>query len=141
MTRKTIIAIAALSFAFPGSMLAQKVGTSSLQFLKVMPTARATAMGDAYSTLAQGSDAVFWNPAGIAGSSSIEVAGTFIVWLFDSRQSALSSVFPIGDWGIAGLQLQYVDYGDIPVTRADRLEFVGSGGDYHYNPGLTGETF
>ncbi len=123
------------------TLYGQKVGTSSLQFLKVMPTARATAMGDAYSTLAQGSDAVFWNPSGIAGSSSIEVGGTFIIWLFDTRQSALSSVFPLGEWGIAGLQLQYVDYGDIPVTRADRLEFVGSGADYHYNPGLTGETF
>ncbi len=33
---------------------AQKVGTSSLQFLKVMPTARATAMGDAFVTLASG---------------------------------------------------------------------------------------
>lgn len=141
-SRPSIVILICLMFA-AGSMTlyGQKVGTSSLQFLKVMPTARATAMGDAYSTLAQGSDAVFWNPAGIAGSSSIEVAGTFIVWLFDSRQSALSSVFPIGDWGIAGLQLQYVDYGDIPVTRADRLEFVGSGADYHYNPGLTGETF
>ncbi|MEI6053715.1 MAG: hypothetical protein WCQ44_13500, partial [Opitutaceae bacterium] len=41
----------------------QKVGTTSLQFLKVMPTARATAMGDAFGSLASGADASFWNPA------------------------------------------------------------------------------
>jgi len=31
-----------------------------------MPCARATAMGDAYSVIASGADAVFWNPAGLA---------------------------------------------------------------------------
>jgi hypothetical protein len=36
---------------FSSSALSQKVGSTSMQFLKVMPCARATAMGDAYSVL------------------------------------------------------------------------------------------
>jgi hypothetical protein len=123
------------------TMYGQKVGTSSLQFLKVLPSARAAAMGEAYSTLAKGAEAVFWNPSGIAGGASVEVTGTFIVWLFDTRQSSIATAFSLGDWGTAGIQLQYVDYGDIPVTRADQLGFIGTGADYHYNPGLTGETY
>ena len=134
----TIIVIALLSTA---SVFAQKVGTSSLQFLKVMPTARAAAMGDAYSTLASGADAPFWNPAGLATGTEIELTGTHILWLFDTRQSTLAASLPMGEWGTVGVNLQYVDYGTINVTRPDRLVFVGSGAGYHYNPGLTGETY
>lgn len=134
-----ITLLVALTASLP--LYGQKVGTSSLQFLKIMPTARATAMGDAYSTLAVGSDAVFWNPAGMTYSPDIEVSGTFVMWLFDTRQTMLSSALPLGDWGVVGFQFQYVDYGKIPVTRTEYLGFVGSGTDYRYNPGLSGETF
>jgi hypothetical protein len=120
---------------------AQKVGTTSLQFLKVMPTARATAMGDAYATLASGADAAYWNPAGLANGSNIELSGTHILWLFDTRQSMLSAAVPMGEWGSFGIQLQYVDYGSINVTTNSALMFVGQGANYRYNPGLTGETF
>ncbi|NUN71380.1 MAG: PorV/PorQ family protein [Bacteroidetes bacterium] len=131
-----------LAFTAAAPLYGQKVGTSSLQFLKVTPTARASAMGDAYSTLAAGSDAVFWNPAGLAVGEQIEVTGTHILWLFDTRQSTLAGSFPLADLGgTVGLHLQYVDYGSIDVTRTDQLAFVGSGPDIHYNPGLTGETF
>ncbi len=85
--------------AMPQDLLwAQKVGTSSLQFLKVMPTARATALGDAYVTLAAGANAVFWNPAGLAAASVNDIAMTMTVWLFDTKQGALAYVVkPVTD--------------------------------------------
>ena len=50
---------------FTTSVYSQKVGTTSMQFLKVMPCARGTALGDAYSVLATGAEAgileSFWN--------------------------------------------------------------------------------
>lgn len=137
----SVLTILAVMLFCSAPVRAQKVGTSSLQFLKVMPTARAAAMGDAYSTLASGADAAFWNPAGLANSPDIEVTGTHILWLFDTRQSTLAASIPMGEWGTVGVNLQYVDYGSIDVTRPDRLVFTGSGASYHYNPGLTGETF
>lgn len=105
---------------------AQKVGTTSLQFLKVMPTARASAMGDAYVSLATGADAVFWNPGGLAWTETSELSITYIDWIFDTYQGALSYALPIVNWGVFGFQLQYVDYGTFE-------EAVGSG--------LTGRTF
>lgn len=129
----------ALSISVP--VYGQKVGTSSLQFLKVMPTARAAAMGDAYSTLAAGAEAAYWNPAGVATGTDIEISGSLVLWLFDTRQSMLAAAVPMGEWGTVGVQLQYVDYGSINVTRTDQLQFTGTGADYHFNPGLTGETF
>jgi hypothetical protein len=106
-----------------------------------MPTARATAMGDAFTTLATGADAVFWNPAGVAHTQYPEFAGTLTLWLFDSRQGALSFAYPMGDWGSLGVQLQYVDYGSIQETRVDQLRFVGDPSSSGYNPGLTGRSF
>ncbi len=122
-------------------MVAQKVGTTSMQFLKVMPTARATAMGDAFATLATGADAVFWNPAGLTSSAMIEASTTVTMWLFDTKQGALAASVPLGNFGTVGVQVQYVDFGDIRETRVDELQFVGSGSNQRYNPGLTGSTF
>ena len=103
---------------------AQKVGTSSFQFLKVMPGARATALGDAYVTMAAGADALFWNPAGLVLATDHHIATTYTLWLFDSRQTALGSALPLGDFGTLGLQLQYVDYGEIEETNVENLKFV-----------------
>lgn len=132
--------VAILLLSVEGAV-AQKVGTTSMQFLKVMPTARATAMGDAFATLATGADAVFWNPAGLTGSSMIEASTTVTMWLFDTKQGALAASIPFGSYGSIGVQLQYVDFGEIRETRVDQLQFVGTGGNQRYNPGLTGSTF
>ncbi|QXD14091.1 PorV/PorQ family protein [Rhodocaloribacter litoris] len=120
------------------SAAAQKVGTTSFQFLKVMPVARATAMGDAYAALARGAEALFWNPAGLALTDGIEVTGTHIPYLVDTRISSAGLAFALGDFGRLGLQIQYVDYGDLVETRTDLLGFNADG---TFNPGLTGNTF
>ena len=120
---------------------AQKVGTSSLQFLKVMPTARATALGDAYVTLASGADALFWNPGGLTAATTHHIAMTMTMWLFDTKQGAFGYALPLGELGTVGVQVQYVDFGQIQETRVDQLQFVGAPGNQVYNPGLTGNTF
>ncbi len=117
---------------------AQKVGTTSFQFLKVMPSARATGMGEAFTAVARGSDALFWNPAGLTSVEKMQVSATQVLWLFDTGQSAVAFGANAGRWGHVGVQFQYVDYGAIEETRVEDLGF-GQGGTY--NPGLTGATF
>jgi len=125
-----------------GQIHAQKVGTSSLQFLKVMPTARATAMGDAYVSLSGGADATFWNPAGLTKLENHELSSTLTMWLFDTKQIALAYGLPMGDWGTLGFQFQYVDFGSIEETRADAVDLVvPPNGAPFFNAGLTGRTF
>ena len=80
----------------PVPVLAQKVGSTSMQFLKVMPCARATAMGEAYSVLATGAEAIFWNPAGMASlqnnpTHSSEASLTYVRWIFETQQGALAA--------------------------------------------------
>jgi hypothetical protein len=126
-----------LLLAMPNPAHAQKVAVTSHQFLKVMPSARATAMGDAFTTMASRADALFWNPSGITGVRAHDIATTHTVWLIDTRQTALGYAFQAGRLGHIGVQFQYVDYGEIQETRVDHLGFV----DGEYNPGYTGQTF
>jgi hypothetical protein len=139
MIRK--ILLFALLLGCSSIMLGQKVGTTSLQFLKVMPTARATALGDAYVSLATGSDAVFWNPGGLSIASGQELSTTLTLWLFDSKQSAISYSRSLGNFGSVGVQFQYIDFGEIEETRVDQLGLINNSGVLEYNPGLTGRTF
>lgn len=137
--RKIIIILIAL--IFNENLFSQKVGTTSLQFLKVSPTARATAMGEAYVSVAKGVDAVFWNPSGITFSENHELSTTLTMWLFDTKQTAIAYSKQLGDWGAIGLQFQYVNFGEIEETKVEYLMFVGEGQNKYYNPGLTGRKF
>jgi hypothetical protein len=121
---------------FASVALAQKVGSTSMQFLHVMPCARATALGDAYSVWASGAEAVFWNPSGVALVENQELSSTYIDWIFDTRQGAISYAASIGEFGAVGLQIQYVDFGEFEETS--------TAAPYIKNPdapGMTGRTF
>jgi len=145
MTMKQACRVAATALAliaWAGQLQAQKVGTTSLQFLKVMPTARATAMGDAYASLSGGADAVFWNPAGLVTTENHEVTTTLTMWLIDTKQIALAYGLPMGDWGTLGFQVQYIDYETMQETRAEFVELVvPPNGEPFFNSGLTGRSF
>ncbi len=120
-------------FSFSG--FAQKVGTTSMQFLKVMPCARATAMGDAYSVLASGAEAVFWNPASITPKNSLEFSNTYMQWMNDTRIEALSASYSLGNIGSVGVLFQYVDYGKFDEAIRD-AQYAND-----ITPFLTGSTF
>lgn len=128
----TVLAIAFLSH----DGHAQKVGSSSMQFLKVMPCARATALGDAYAVLASGAEAVFWNPASVSRVEGSELSLTYLDWIFDSRQGAASFATSLGSIGAIGFQVQYVDFGEIPEAL-----WVAPYNEDPVNSGLTGRTF
>ncbi|HOV98092.1 MAG TPA: PorV/PorQ family protein [Bacteroidota bacterium] len=130
------IALIALTIITSTCMMAQKVGSTSMQFFKVMPVARANAMGDAYTVLGRGAEAIFWNPAGVAYTQGTELSMTYLQWIFDTQQGAMSISRSFRGFGSLGIQLQYIDYGEIE-------EAVW--GDPYKNdlntPGLTGRTF
>ena len=131
-----VLVLICVSCLCASTVLAQKVGSTSMQFLKVMPCARATALGDAYSVLASGAEALFWNPSGLALAENQELSLTYVDWIFDARQGALSYALPIGDIGAVGVQLQYVDFGEFEETS--------TAAPYIKNPdapGMTGRTF
>jgi hypothetical protein len=115
---------------------AQKVGSTSMQFLKVMPCARATALGEAYTVWATGAEAIFWNPGGLATLDNMAFSTTYVNWLFDAQQGAFSYAVAIENLGVIGFQVQYVDFGSFEETTNAR-PYINN----PENPGLTGRTF
>ncbi|BBM70715.1 hypothetical protein RmaAA213_25610 [Rhodothermus marinus] len=130
------LCFAGLSMLGADNVRAQKVGSTSMQFLKVMPSARGTAVGEAYSVWASGAEAVFWNPGGLADVGRHEFSLTYVDWLFDARQGAFAYALSLGNFGALGLQIQYVDFGVFEETTNELPYIIDP-----ERPGMTGRTF
>jgi|AP45_3_1055517.scaffolds.fasta_scaffold00839_2 hypothetical protein len=115
----------------------EKVGTTSFQFLKVMNEARATSMGEAYTSVVQNSDAMFWNPGALTEiSGTYDISVSYTNWFLDTRHFNFSLGYKTKRWGTLGLMGLMVDMGYIEETTVSNLGFDNDG---VYNPGLTGE--
>ncbi len=95
------------SYAYAGGP-----GTTGANFLKIGVGARATAMGGAFTALADDSTSLYWNPAGLAQIKGRELSATYNLWFEDIRQGYLSMGFP-SMGGTLGLAANYVDMGTL----------------------------
>lgn len=87
-------------------------GTTAASFLKIGVGARATAMGEAFTALADDGTAFYWNPAGLIQIKQRELSATYNLWFQGISQGYISFGFPsLG--GTVGLGVNYVDMGDI----------------------------
>jgi len=64
-TSLIFLTVGALTFSLCISAEAKGPGTSAANFLKIGVGARATAMGDAFTGLANDGTCLYWNPAGL----------------------------------------------------------------------------
>jgi hypothetical protein len=100
-----------------------KLAQSGCQFLSVVSDARAAAMGEAMTSLQIGSSALFFNPAGMSEQSGIlDVTASSNRWIADITHNTLSlGLSPFeGRYGVLGLSIQSVDYGEFYGTRVDK---------------------
>ena len=88
-----------------------KVGSSAFKFLNIQTDAHGAALGG-LAAQASGANALFWNPAGIAGSEGIGVSAGMTQWLVETTVMNAGVVMPMMG-GTVGLSLVSVDYGDI----------------------------
>lgn len=133
----TVMVLLFYSQAFSQSTGIDKVGTTSFQFLKVMPDARSTGMGEAFISVVNTSDAVFWNPAALTRIKGFDISSSYVRWFFDVSHLSFSAAYNWEGIGQIGFQAMVNDIGDIEVTRVGNLFRNESGS---YNPGITGET-
>ena len=88
-----------------------KVGSSAFKFLNIQTDAHGAALGG-LAAQASGANALFWNPAGIAGSEGIGVSAGMTQWLVETTVMNAGVVMPMMG-GTVGLSLVSVNYGDI----------------------------
>ena len=88
-----------------------KVGSSAFKFLNIQTDAHGAALGG-LAAQASGANALFWNPAGIAGSEGMGVSAGMTQWLVETQVMNAGVVMPMMG-GTVGLSLVSVNYGDI----------------------------
>ena len=100
-----------------------KVGSSAFKFLNIQTDAHGAALGG-LAAQASGANALFWNPAGIAGSEGMGVSAGMTQWLVDTQVMNAGFVMPMMG-GTIGLSVVSVNYGEIMKSGwAGTTEFV-----------------
>jgi hypothetical protein len=86
-----------------------KGGANGAAFLKVGAGARAAALGDAFTSVADDAYATVWNPAGLARMERPEIAGTHTQWIQSGRHDVLVGAYPtsVGTFGVSAVTLSF----------------------------------
>ncbi|MEW6511074.1 MAG: PorV/PorQ family protein [Bacteroidota bacterium] len=104
------------SHAFGQAKLAQ----TGFNFLSVGTDARATSMGEAFTTIEGSSVSLFYNPAGLAGIESfVDLSLSHLKWIADIKYLAGTVAFsPFeGRYGVIGVSFMGITYGDFKFTQ------------------------
>lgn len=99
-SKRGLLIVSLLAVCFlPTQVLATdpfaKVGTYSLQFLKIGPSARAIGMGGAFTAVANDASATYWNPAGMVDITRTAVSLEHTFWPADVALDYASAVFSL----------------------------------------------
>lgn len=86
-----------------GIVYAGGVGTTRANFLKIMPGARAVAMGGAFGAISDDIYAVHWNPAGLTLLKQKEFSFTHLQWLEGIKYNWIGYGFSLSKGKIIGL--------------------------------------
>lgn len=87
-------------------------------FLEVPAGARASAMGGAYVTQAEGVEAAFWNPAGLASAEGVQITASHFEFLQNLRHAQFAVAGNLfGGGSAAALRAMYTE----PIVERDVL--------------------
>ncbi len=104
----------------------RKLAQTGMKFLNVGAGAEATGMAEAVTSIEGSSVAMFYNPAGMARiSSTVDATVGQTNWIADINHKFASIAFSPsqGDYGVIGINLQFVDYGTLQGTiRANNTD-------------------
>jgi hypothetical protein len=123
-----LLILVSTSLVFAGT------GTSGAQFMQIGAGVRALSMGSAFVGLAEGIDAVYWNPAGLASSQNMMVTFGHTDYFADMSFENLGLSFPMGDGVIAisGIALLSGNIEETTVEDPDGTGNIFTANDYAF---------
>jgi len=98
--------------AFCRDFSRSNIGTTAGQFLKIEIGARAAAMGGAYTSTADDTSAIYWNPAGLSKVFSKEISAMYAVW-FQNISYSWAGYSQKLDAGTIGASISYLGVGEM----------------------------
>lgn len=94
-----------------------KTAQSTMNFLLVSNSPKAAALGDAFTSISKGAESMFYNPAGLTGmEKEFDINLNYTRWIADINYLSGGVAWNLGLYGVVGLSLLTVDYGDIYGT-------------------------
>ena len=119
MNKKIIFSLLII-FSFFSSLLAQnKTGTTIGQFLKIDPSARASAMANASTSLYGEASSLYYNSASLGRLTNVDIQFTYNQWLADITYDYAVIAVPITNLGTFALQLTSLNSGEIDVRTVE----------------------
>lgn len=136
MNIKIKVLLACLTVALSGVnafAINERAGTSASSFLKIdAGSPRAQALGNAYVSIADGPEALFWNPSGAASATTRELEFSYLDYLQGYKARTLAYLQPIGKT-IIGVTFNYMDM--------DGFDFRGDYGELRSESGTPVRNF
>lgn len=112
-----------------GTAFAQSnTGTTMGQFLRIEPSARIAAMGNAGVSNYEGLQGAYYNPAAIGSVTGYQVTFTHSAWFADIAYDYVAAAIPLGSWGTAYASATSLNSGDIEVRTV--AQPLGTGERY-----------
>lgn len=100
-------------------------GTFGALELIIPVGSRSTGMGCATVADVKGTEAMFWNPAGVSQTEGTEATFSFLDYIADINYSSLGIVTSLGNAGSVGFNIRAMNIGDIIVTTEESPEGTG----------------
>jgi len=95
----------------------KKVAQAGMKWLSIPVGARGSAMGGAFTAVANDASAIFWNPAGIAFTEGGHVFFSQTRWIGDIMVNNGAVSYNAGKYGVFGVSIAAVDWGTFHGTR------------------------
>ncbi|OGC02988.1 hypothetical protein A2V82_02720 [candidate division KSB1 bacterium RBG_16_48_16] len=113
LTILLVVVFCTTIFTVPARSAIKKVAQTGLQFLKIDVSARAAAMGGAYTMPGNDASAMFYNPAGMAlMQSKLDFFASRTEWFAGITYDAAGLAADLGNWGTVGASVVAADYGN-----------------------------
>lgn len=133
MNRKIIILCAMFILAFTAVGMAGsdlRIGSAGAQELRIPVGSRGTALGGAIGADVYGTDAIFYNPAGIAFSEGTEAMFSHLKYFADMDLNYFAITQAIEDFGTIGVAAKVLSVGEIVKTSEFASTIEGTGDIY-----------
>ncbi len=105
----------------------KKIAQTGMKWLSIPVGARASALGGAYTAMADDASSIFWNPAGMALTQKGHVFLSQTQWIADINVNAAAATFNFQNLGVFGVSFSAVDWGTFHGTRRTAGGFEETG--------------
>jgi hypothetical protein len=124
MRKIVTISVVMVLTIFAASAMSE-TGTAGMSgaFMKFGLGARSLGMGGAFCSVAEGIDAIYYNPGGLAIYPIRQVGFTYQSLTLDRRLNSASITFPVKNEAVLGFAWIHGSVGDVPMIDSDRNRY------------------